>query len=62
VFGFVVFNEQLIKCDEIYIFWTVYLNLRKKLINCYVWSIALYDAETCPLRKVGQKYRASIET
>jgi hypothetical protein len=22
------------------------LNLRKKLVNCYIWSIALYGAET----------------
>jgi hypothetical protein len=22
------------------------LNLRKKLVKCYIWSIALYDAET----------------
>jgi hypothetical protein len=23
------------------------LNLRKKLVKCYIWSIALYGAETC---------------
>jgi hypothetical protein len=28
------------------------LNLRKKLVNCYIWSIALYGAETWTLRKV----------
>jgi hypothetical protein len=32
------------------------LNLRKKLVNSYIWSIALYDAETWTLRKVDQKY------
>jgi len=26
------------------------LNLRKKLIKCYIWSIALYGAETWTLR------------
>ena len=26
------------------------LNLRKKLIKCYIWSMALYDAETWTLR------------
>jgi hypothetical protein len=31
------------------------LNLRKKLVKCYVWSIALYGAETWTLRKVDQK-------
>ena len=24
----------------------LYLNLRKKLVNCYIWSIALCGAET----------------
>jgi hypothetical protein len=31
------------------------LNLRNKLVNCYIWSIALYGAETWTLRKVDQK-------
>jgi hypothetical protein len=28
------------------------LNLRKKLVKCYIWSIALYGAETRTLRKM----------
>jgi DNA-directed RNA polymerase specialized sigma54-like protein len=32
------------------------LNLRKKLVKCYIGSIALYGAETWTLRKVDQKY------
>jgi len=32
------------------------LNLRKKLVKCYIWSIALYGAETCTLWKADQKY------
>jgi hypothetical protein len=32
----------------------LYLNLRKKLVKCYIWSIALYGAETWTLRKVDQ--------
>jgi hypothetical protein len=28
------------------------LNLRKKLVKCYIWSIVLYGAETWTLRKV----------
>jgi hypothetical protein len=28
------------------------LNLRKKLAQCYIWSIALYSAGTWTLRKV----------
>jgi len=31
------------------------LNLRKKLVKCYIWSTALYDAETWTLRKVDKK-------
>jgi len=31
-------------------------SLRKKLVNCYIWSIALYGAETGTLWKVDQKY------
>ena len=31
-------------------------NLRKKLIKCYIWGLALYDVENWTLRKVDQKY------
>jgi hypothetical protein len=31
-------------------------NLRKKLVKCYIWSIALYGAETWTFQKVDQKY------
>jgi hypothetical protein len=37
------------------------LNLRMKLVKCYIWSIALYGAETWTLRKVEQKYLESFE-
>jgi hypothetical protein len=37
------------------------LNLRKKLVKCYIWSIALYGAETWTLRKVDQNYLESFE-
>jgi hypothetical protein len=36
------------------------LNLRKKLVKCYIWSIVLYGAETWTLRK-DQKYLESFE-
>jgi hypothetical protein len=36
-------------------------NLRKKLVKCYIWSIALCGAETWTLRKVDQKYLESSE-
>ena len=32
------------------------LNLRKKLIKCYIWSMALHGAETWMLRAADQKY------
>jgi len=31
------------------------LNLRKKLIKCYIWSMALYGTETWTLRAADQK-------
>ena len=31
------------------------LELRKKLVNCYLWSIDLYGAETWMLRALDQK-------
>ena len=32
------------------------LNLRKKLVKCYIWSMALYGAETWTLRAADHKY------
>jgi len=40
---------------------TLDLELRKKPVKCYVWSIALYDAETRTLRTVDQKHLESFE-
>ena len=37
------------------------LHLRKKLVKCYIWSMALYGAETWTLRAVDQKYLESFE-
>jgi hypothetical protein len=37
------------------------LELRKKLVKCYVWSIALYGAKTWTLRAVDQKNLESSE-
>ena len=41
--------------------WTLFtstldLELRKRLVKCYIWSISLYGAETWTLRTVDQKY------
>jgi len=40
---------------------TLYLELRKKLVKCYVWNIALYGAETWTFRAVNQKHLESFE-
>jgi hypothetical protein len=37
------------------------LDLRKKLVKCYTWSIAVYGAETWTLWKVDQNYLESFE-
>jgi hypothetical protein len=34
-------------------------HLRRKPAKCWVWSVALFGAETCTLRKVDQKYLES---
>jgi hypothetical protein len=36
------------------------LNLRTKLVNCYICITALYGAETWTLRRVDQKYLESF--
>jgi hypothetical protein len=40
---------------------TLDLELRKKLVKYYIWSIALYGAETLTLRAVDQKHLESFE-
>jgi hypothetical protein len=37
------------------------LELRKKLVKCFILSIALYGAETWTLRAVDQKHLESFE-
>jgi hypothetical protein len=39
----------------------MYLNLWKKLVKCYIWSIAFYGAEKWTLRKMDQTYLESFE-
>jgi len=40
---------------------TLDLELRKKLVKCYIWSIALYGTETWTLRAVDQNRLESFE-
>jgi hypothetical protein len=35
------------------------LELRKKLVKCYIWATALYGAETWTFRTVDQKHLSS---
>jgi hypothetical protein len=37
------------------------LEMRNKLVKCYIWSIALYDAETWTLLAVDQKHLESFK-
>ena len=37
------------------------IELSKKLVKCYVWSIDLYGSETWTLRKLERKYLESFE-
>jgi len=38
-----------------------HLNLRKKLVKCYIWSMALYGAETWMLEAADRNYLESFE-
>jgi len=40
---------------------TLDLKLRTKLVKCYIWSTALYGAETWTIRAVDQKHLESFE-
>jgi len=40
---------------------TLDLDLRTRLVMCYIWSIALYGAETWTLRAVDQKNLENFE-
>ena len=39
----------------------LHLNLRNKFVKCYIWNIALYDAERLKLQKIDHKYPESFE-
>jgi len=61
---FAVLSSTVILTDgtsNIEKFLQAYLKLRKKLVKCYIWSIALYGAEIWTLRAVDQKHLESFE-
>jgi hypothetical protein len=45
------FNKERALCTG-----TLNLQLRKKLAKCYIWSVALYGAETWTVRAADQKH------
>ena len=56
-----VIRQYLVK-NFIWVAWKALdFELRKKLVKCYIWSIALYGAETWTLRAVDQKHLESFE-
>jgi hypothetical protein len=40
---------------------TLDVKLGKKLVKCYIWSVALYGAETGTFRAVDKKHLESFE-
>jgi hypothetical protein len=50
------FNKKRALCTG-----TLELELRKKLVKCYIWSVALYGAETGAIGAVDQKHVGSFE-
>jgi len=55
-----IINIYIVNC-WFFITITLDLNLRKKLFKCYIWSIALYGAETWTLGGVDQKHLEIFE-
>jgi hypothetical protein len=61
VTGKLYFNVVVFRVKRALSTSTLDLELRKKLVKCYIWSIALYGAETWTLRLVDQKRMESFE-
>jgi hypothetical protein len=53
---FNIFTSLIQKEEKDYFTSKLALNLRKKLEKCYIWSVALYGAETGTVRAADQKY------
>jgi len=50
------FNKKMVLFSS-----TLDLELRRKLVKCYIWSVALYGAETWMFWSVDQKHLESFE-
>jgi hypothetical protein len=48
-------------CSKFCLITSLDLELRKKLVKCYIWSMALYGAETWTLRAVDHIHLGSFE-
>jgi hypothetical protein len=46
---------------ESYFHQQIGLKCKEKLVKCYIWSRAVYGAETWTLRKTDQKYLESLK-
>jgi hypothetical protein len=47
--------KAALKKKKALFYWVVGLKLSKKLVKCYIWSVALYGAATWTLPAVDQK-------
>ena len=54
-------RQSCIQQEESSFYLHIGLKLRKKLVKCYIWSIALYGAEAWTLRAVDQKHLESFK-
>ena len=52
----VLFNKK-----KTYFTSTLDINLRKKLVKCYIWIMAFYGAETWTLLAEDQKHQENFE-
>ena len=59
--GFPCHSNRNVQKDEGPFHQQIGLNVRKKPIKCYIWSITFYGAETWTLRKLDQKYLGSFK-
>ena len=57
----IVITKEAFKRKKSLLITKLNIELKKELVMCYVWSIALYGSETWKLRKLERKYLESFE-